>query len=135
MLAAGAGDHLGLKPVKPLGDRRMLDEIVLTLANRPEIPRGKLVHRTEARAFRGCQFRFEVPAEEDLASLFVQVVEGQLEREPPLHGGVERCAEIGRGDKDAVELFHLLKQLVDLRELPTMFGTFARAHSSARFPP
>ena len=62
----------------------------------------------------------EHPLEEDALPGVVEVVELELEGEAAHDGGVEVGQEVGRADHHALEVLHLVQELIHLRDLPAL---------------
>ena len=108
-------------------------EIIQTLADGSKIARCQIFDCFQSPAFGSRKFSCKHPLKKDRFSVVIQIVEAQFEGEPPHDRRIKILHKVGRSDHNAVEVFHLIQQLIDLRNFPTAIGSLAVLHQTVDF--
>ena len=72
----------------------------------------------------------EHTAEKGKFSVVIQIVKAQLKGKTPHDRRIEILHKVGRPDHNAVEVFHLVQKLIDLRNFSTAVGSVAALHQA-----
>ena len=100
-------------------------EVVQTLADGAEITGGQFFDGFQSPAFGGREFGCKHPFKKDRFAVVDQKVKAQLEGEPTHDRRIKILDKVGGTDHNAVEVFHLMQQFIDLSDLPVALGAFA----------